>query len=76
MDDIPGGVVSSFIQGGVQTRSEFVPLYVGHESKDWEGAALYRIRTDPPTPVTLHLGEGNDPDSIYGHGCRNSTGWR
>lgn len=66
VDDIPGGVTSSFVQNGIRINTEFVPLCVGGENKEWEGSTLYRISTNPPTPITLHLSAGTTMTQLYG----------
>ncbi|GAF79433.1 unnamed protein product, partial [marine sediment metagenome] len=33
---------------------------IGRDNPDWEGAAYYTIRTDPPTPVRLKCGGGRE----------------
>jgi hypothetical protein len=58
VEDTPGGVVAAFAQAGVAVRYELLPLLVGRDTPVWDGAALYRISTQPATAITVRVGEG------------------
>ncbi|MDO8586821.1 MAG: hypothetical protein Q7T82_07235 [Armatimonadota bacterium] len=59
VDDIPGGVVAKYTLGGVRVTTEIVPLLIGRDTKQQDGAALYSVKTDPATPVVVRCGEGS-----------------
>jgi hypothetical protein len=58
-EDTPGSVVATFILGGVTTTTEFLPLLVESSVAQWDGAALYKISTQPPTPACVRVSAGN-----------------
>jgi len=58
VEDFPGGVAASFVLDGVKVSLELLPLMVGRETEEQEGAALYSIRTQPATTVVLQCGGG------------------
>ncbi len=58
VEDVPGGVVAGFAQDGIAVRYELTPLMVGRDTPAWDGAALYRISTQPATAITVRVGEG------------------
>ena len=56
--DAPGSVVAEYNQDDVAVRYELLPLLIGRDTSAWDGAVLYRITTQPPTPITVLVGEG------------------
>lgn len=54
--DIPGGVQATYRLGTVRVATEIVPLVRGRGKGLWEGAAVFSVRTHPPTPVELRVG--------------------
>ncbi|MFQ3549109.1 MAG: hypothetical protein SNJ70_05110 [Armatimonadota bacterium] len=58
--DIPGSVIAEFKLGEINVKTEITPLMVGRGSGNWEGAALYKVETENPTPVTLRIGGGEN----------------
>jgi len=56
VEDFPGGVEAVFRLGDVRVRTEVVPLFVGRDGVEWEGAACYAVSTDPPTEVLVGIG--------------------
>ena len=59
VEDFPGGVDASFELGDVRIDVEFFPLPVGRETSAQDGAAVYTVKTTPPTPVVLQCGGGD-----------------
>jgi len=57
VEDVPGGIIATFLVGEVTVRAEIVALAVGRESAGIEGGARYTISTDPPTPLVVKCGE-------------------
>lgn len=58
--DLPGAVEASYQLGKVRVTTRITPLLVGRrEAPNWEGAALYTVRTEPPTPVAVRCGGGD-----------------
>jgi len=57
--DKPGSVEANFEIGGVKITTYFTVLMEGRATPDWEGAAVYKIETEPATPVALKIGGGN-----------------
>jgi len=53
-----GSVVANFEIGGVKVETRFTVLMEGRDTPDWEGAAVYEIKTEPKTPVVLKMGSG------------------
>jgi len=70
--DFPGGVKAEFFLGDVRVTTEITALMEGREVDRWEGAAVYRVRTDPAVPVTLRLGGG---ERINMNVCLYSGAW-
>ncbi|HIJ65225.1 MAG TPA: hypothetical protein HPP77_04670 [Candidatus Hydrogenedentes bacterium] len=58
VEDFPGGVQAAYRVGGVRLDIEIVPLLVGRDTTEWDGAALYSFTTDPAAPVGLRCGGG------------------
>jgi hypothetical protein len=58
VEDFPGGVSATYRMDAVSVSMEVVPLLVGRESNEQHGVALYRIKTTPAAPVTIHCGGG------------------
>jgi len=56
VEDFPGGVRARFLLDGVVVITEIMPLFRGRDTDLCEGAALYRVMTDPSSPVALSLG--------------------
>ncbi len=61
VEDFPGGVAVEYRLAGTRVSLEVVPLLLGRESVDPAqqcGAALYRLQTAPPAPLTVQMGGG------------------
>lgn len=58
VDDLPGGAVARYELDGVKITTEILTLAVGRETPEHDGAALFTVRTDPPTPVVVDCGGG------------------
>ncbi|RKX38766.1 MAG: hypothetical protein DRP64_15210, partial [Verrucomicrobia bacterium] len=56
--DEPGSVVAKFEIGGVKVETRFTVLMEGRDTPDWEGGAVYEIKTEPKTQVVLKVGGG------------------
>ncbi len=66
VEDFPGGVEAKFRIGGVEVTADLAPLLVGRGVTTWEGAAVYSITTNPPTPVLLRIGGGTSVSFLMG----------
>jgi hypothetical protein len=58
VEDFAGGVEASFLLEGVRVFVELFPLPAGRATDEQDGAAIYRIRTEPATPIVLRCGGG------------------
>jgi hypothetical protein len=56
--DAPGSVQATARFGEVTLHLEVVPLMSGRDTAEWDGAALYTVRAEPPVPVTVRCGGG------------------
>lgn len=70
VEDIPGGVKAEYELGGVKVTTEIVPLLVGRDTPEQEGAALYSVSTSPAARVVVRCGGGavvggGDPRSAW-----------
>lgn len=66
----PGTVQAAFRLGEVRVFTEITPLMTGRRRDTWEGAALYSVRTDPPTALTVRMGGHTQtrlmtPDNVH-----------
>jgi len=59
VEDAPGSVIATCVLAGVTLVTEFIPLGTASDTGTWEGAALYKVTTAPPTPVRVRIGAGN-----------------
>ena len=66
VEDFPGGVEAKFTIGDVAVTADFATLLVGRGVTTWEGAAVYSITTNPPTPVVLRIGGGTSVTFLTG----------
>ncbi len=66
VEDFPGGVQARFKIGDVEVTADLAPLLVGRNVQTWEGAAVYSITTNPPTPVVLRIGGGTSVCFLMG----------
>jgi len=58
VEDFPGGVAATYSLGRVRVLTEIIPLMVGRGTKEHEGAAIYRVTTEPAIPVVVRFGGG------------------
>ncbi len=65
VEDFPGGVTARFTLDGVRVTTEIVPLFYGRGKEEYEGAALYRVLTEPATPVTVGIGGPGEQHMSY-----------
>jgi len=56
--DLPGSVVGTYLIKNVKVTYELLPLLVGRNTEQHDGAALYRIKTEPPRPLVVRCGDG------------------
>ncbi len=56
VEDYPGGVNGQFDLNNVHVTTEITPLFFGRGTMKCEGAALYSVQTNPPTPITVGIG--------------------
>ncbi len=56
VEDFPGGVTARFTLDDTRVTTEITPLFIGRGTPTCEGAALYTVSTDPPTPITVGIG--------------------
>ena len=59
VEDSPGGVRTIWKVGGVQVTSEMIPLLVGRDTPEQDGAALLTVTSDPPTKLVVDCGDGS-----------------
>lgn len=64
--DTPGGIRATFTIEGVNVTTRLVPLCVGRGGQLPEGCAVYRITTEPATPVVVRIGSGTSLNLIRG----------
>jgi len=67
IEDFPGGVSGEFVIDGVKISTEILPLCEGQEAGIIrEGAALYKIKTEPKTPIVIGVGPGKMVSFLMG----------
>lgn len=62
VEDFPGGVAATYSLGRVKVRTEIIPLMAGRGTKEHEGAAVYRVTTQPAVPVVVRFSGGSAND--------------
>ena len=58
VQDTPGSVVGTYMIKDVKVTYEVMPLLVGRDTETQDGAALYRIKTEPPISLVVRCGGG------------------
>jgi len=67
IEDFPGGVFGDFVIDGVKISTEILPLCEGQEAGIVrEGAALYKIKTEPKTPIIIGVGSEKTVSFLMG----------
>jgi len=56
--DLPGSAIANFLIENTKIQTEAIPLFVGDNVSDWEGAMLYEIKADGNTPLVVRCGSG------------------
>lgn len=66
VEDVHGSVVADWKYGKVSVQTELMPLMVGRGVAHPEGLVLYRITTDPATPIEINIGGGESMGLVWG----------
>ncbi|MHB0998675.1 MAG: glucosidase family protein [Armatimonadota bacterium] len=66
VEDFPGGVIATYTVKGIQVTTKFVPLMVGRDTPEQDGAAVFSIETTPAVPVVIKCG-GSSMTGLEGH---------
>ena len=67
IEDFPGGVSGKFVVDGIKVSTEIIPLCEGREAGTIrEGAALYKIKTEPKTPIVIGVGSRKKVSFLMG----------
>lgn len=56
VEDFPGGVEIGFTADGARVESRIAPLMIGRRARPWEGAAAFRVESDPERGLVVEIG--------------------
>jgi len=56
VEDFPGGVRATYRIDGVEVTTEILPQFVGRDKSQQVGAAIYSVKTLPPTKAVVRCG--------------------
>ncbi len=73
VEDFPGGVRATFKLAGVSVTTELVPLPVGRETPEAEGAALYTVTCEPGRRLVVQVGGQTEPFNAFDWGPLRSN---